>query len=379
MSSCLSGGGGRAAAYGFDLEIVKSPPSTSTTSRATSHNTPSPSSTLSESNSPLAISTRKPRTPRKRPNQTYNEAAMLLSTAYPNIFSSDAKKSPSNSQFFGIKSPCSDFDETSELLLPFESIEEPDILFHPPLPVKTGMFFKQKEMNFEGKSSRGGEIDGSWVNRLEIFDDFDAESILDEEVEEGIDSIMGSVESKEANHEIGRLGQMMMNPWYGSSTGFGFAGKLQLGLGLRSTLRDNDDANWWRFPTVDFDQISPRMQSAPTTAAPAGKAKSDNKKKTVAMAAEKNKKKKKKKVSPPAESKSCESGKEDREWNPNPEERSGLLLKLDYDGVLEAWSDKASPFSDEILVPDSAGADGVNGTHHHAINASGAASVGAAK
>jgi hypothetical protein len=28
--------------------------------------------------------------------------------------------------------------------------------------------------------------------------------------------------------------------------------------------------------------------------------------------------------------------------------RTGPLLKLDYDGVLEAWSDKTSPFPDEI-------------------------------
>uniref|UniRef100_A0A0V0H243 Putative ovule protein n=1 Tax=Solanum chacoense TaxID=4108 RepID=A0A0V0H243_SOLCH len=78
MSSCLAGGG--RAAYKLDLEIIKSP-STSWTSQSSS-----PSSTLSESsNSPIAISTRKPRTPRKRPNQTYNEAAALLSTVYPKI------------------------------------------------------------------------------------------------------------------------------------------------------------------------------------------------------------------------------------------------------------------------------------------------------
>lgn len=260
----------------------------------------------------------------------------------------------------------------------FESIEEPDFLFHPPLQAKTDMFFEQKEVNFGGKSGGGGEIDDSEANRLELFDDFDAESILDEEIEKGIDSIMGNVESNEEDshrngesrvqgvnlggscHGTGRLGQMMMNPWYGSSMGFGFAGNFQLGLGLRSALRDNDDANWWRFPTVDFDQISPRIQTSTTATAAAGNAKSDNnnKKKTVATAVEK--KKKKKKVSPAAaESKSSESGKEDPESNPNtnPEERSGPLLKLDYDGVLEAWSDKASPFSDEILGPDSAGAD----------------------
>jgi hypothetical protein len=33
------------------------------------------------------------------------------------------------------------------------------------------------------------------------------------------------------------------------------------------------------------------------------------------------------------------------------------LLKLDYDGVLEAWSGKESPFSDEILGSDADGVD----------------------
>ncbi|KAJ4911183.1 Protein CHLOROPLAST IMPORT APPARATUS 2 [Raphanus sativus] len=91
--------------------------------------------------------------------------------------------------------------------------------------------------------------------------------------------------------------------------GFKFAENIPLGLvGLRTALRDhNNDA---RFRTVDFDRISPRVQST-------------------------------------------ESSKEEET-----EERSGRpMLKLDYDGVLEAWSDKTLPFGEEILGSEATGAD----------------------
>ncbi|KAF8102611.1 hypothetical protein N665_0198s0306 [Sinapis alba] len=316
MSACLSSGGGgaAAAAYSFELEKKKSPPqpppSSSTTTRATS-----PSSTISESsNSPLAISTRKPRTPRKRPNQTYNEAAALLSTAYPNIFSSNnlyaTKKTHSNPQLY---------EDASELLLlpPFESIEEPDFLFLPTVQARSEYFSELKE-----------------VNQFEFSDEFDAESILDEETEEGIDSIMGMVESSNSSENlISRLEQMMkMNR---SAKGFSF---FPLGLGLRSALREHNDASWLRFHTVDFEQISPRIQNKETP--------TEGKK----LIGEKSEKKKKKKKKVPAVA--AEKCKEDTE------EKSGrLMLKLDYDDVLEAWSEKASPFSDEILCSEDARAD----------------------
>ncbi|KAL1217455.1 Protein CHLOROPLAST IMPORT APPARATUS 2 [Cardamine amara subsp. amara] len=379
MSACLSSGGGGAAAYTFELEKVKSPPpsSSTTTTRATS-----PSSTLSESsNSPLTISTRKPRTARKRPNQTYNEAAALLSSAYPNIFSnlsSKQKTHSSNSQFYGsVKSPLlSDNDEASDLLLSYESIEEPDFLFNPTIQPKSEFFFEQKEVNSGG--SYGGGID---VTKFDFSDEFDAESILDEEIEEGIDSIMGTVVESNSNsnsnsgenlgilesrvpgitrggrtsQRIARLEQMMtMNPW----NRIKLAGNFPLGLGLRSALRENDDANLW-IHTVDFEQISPRIQTTTTKTAIAtvDEEKSDCKK---LIGEKSNKKKKKKKMTvtappPLTELKSSESGKEETE--DSIPKRVGPLLKLDYDGVLEAWSDKASPFPDEILGSEATGID----------------------
>ncbi|XP_009120242.2 protein CHLOROPLAST IMPORT APPARATUS 2 isoform X2 [Brassica rapa] len=328
MSACLSSGGGGAAAYSFELEKKKSspppPPSSSTTTRATS-----PSSTISESsNSPLAISTRKPRRPRKRPNQTYNEAAALLSTAYPNLFPSSSnnlyskKKTHPNPHLYGFaaKSPLlSDNDDASELLL--ESIEEPDFLFLPTIQARSEYFSEQKEVN---------------VNLFEFSDEFDAESILDEETEEGIDSIMGIVESNSGEnrgHLISRLEHMMkMN-----RKGF----KFPLGLGLRSALREHNDASWCRFHTVDFEQISPRIQSTV---------------KEEKIESKKSKKKKKKKV--PAAAAAVKTVQMTETCRDDSEEKSGqLMLKLDYDGVLEAWSEKELPFSDEILGSEAAGAD----------------------
>ncbi|CAN8325964.1 unnamed protein product [Cochlearia groenlandica] len=321
MSPCLSGG----ASY---FEMMKSPPPSRTTA---THNTPSPSSTISESNSPplpppppLSISTRKPRTRRKRPNQTYDEAASLLSTAYPNIFSS--KKTTSTNPLF-----LSDYDEASHFLLPLESNEETGFLFSPTLQTKPDPFFDHKEINF-------GELVDFDVNQ---FDDFDAESILDEEVEEGIDSFMGNIESNDGDcHRISRLREITKVTWQASSTR----------LGLRSALRENDDARWGGFSTVDFEQISPRIQtetadvavedsqSSAVVSSKTETAKKDSKKKT--------KKKEKKVVSAAAgEVKSYE------------EKRESPLLKLDYDGIIEVWADKDLPFSGEILGYDEAGSD----------------------
>lgn len=334
------------------MEMMKSPPSRA----SASHSTPSPSSTISESHSPpLAISTRKPRTRRKRPNQTYDEAAALLSTAYPNIFSSK-NKTPSNPLFLGIKSPLSDYDEASELLLPFESTGETDFLFSPAMQTKQDHFSEHKEVN------TGAETDDSDVTRFGIFEDFDAESILDEEVEEGIDSIMGNIESNDGeNHgesgfsgrSYNRAGEVMMNPWYGSSVNFGFAGNFQPGLGLRNSLREgDDDLDWCRFPTVEFEQISPRIEAVATAAADDGQSEAvdSSKSKTTATAAGDRKKKRKKKVAPPSPSPSAAELK-------SFEQRVSLSLNLDYNGVLEAWSDKALPFSDEILGLEVAGID----------------------
>ncbi|KAM1067444.1 hypothetical protein ACFX2J_022446 [Malus domestica] len=363
MSSCLRGGG---RTYAFELDIVKSPSTSTFTS------TSSPSSTLSESsNSGLAISTRKPRTPRKRPNQTYNEAAALLSTAYPNIFSS---KNFTNPRKF-TKPHDSFFDQSSELLLPFRVIEAENagFLLHLPIREKPSSQFEPKSLNsFEKPCRSPGEFDSQPncnSDSMELCDgynfqeeDFDAESILDEETEEGIDSIMGSMSvnmdlEDESNNGGEQMNNSNPNPnsnWnscYGYPMGLGFGGKFEFGFGSRRgvrPLRHVDDGNWWSFPTVDVLEISPRFNKSQSCSAPA-------------PAAATAKKKKKKKVEKLLVLETRTAAELPKEANPIPkppvEEEPRLMLKLDYDDVLNAWSNKASPFSEEMPGSDAAGND----------------------
>lgn len=147
-------------------------------------------------------------------------------------------------------------------------------------------------------------------------EDFDAESILDEEVEEGIDSIMG---------EINR--DSMSNYCYGFPVGMGF--DFGSSGGMRNELRamrNVDGGDWWTSPTVNVVDITQRIATIPVE----------------------TKKKKKKKIS----SSLMASDKLKKENNlasePPHHPTQGLLrLKLNYDDVLSAWSDKGSPFSGE--------------------------------
>ncbi|KAL5699569.1 hypothetical protein ACHQM5_030451 [Ranunculus cassubicifolius] len=346
MSSCISGGG---RTYGFDLDIVKSP-STTTTSSRTSHSS-SPSSTISESiNSPLALSTRKPRTPRKRPNQTYNEAAALLSTVYPNIFSNKNLKKPSKST----KLYATNFsDDFTQLIPPSPAFNNVDFLLHqttiPERPnsrielLKTSANSSDCNNNpCQSSSPRTDseiQVNSSWSP---CDEDFDAESILDEEFEEGIDSIMGnlSVENDSCdNSNTSQFDPFCWNP----KGGLALPGKFDLGIGLNggiSALRQSEDVDWWRFPTVDVLAISPRLKKAPSE-------------------------KKKKKVERVEELKNLESTKETSksESKSNSDSNSSselnLFLKLNYEKVLKDWSDRGSPFSDDILGTESSESDAI--------------------
>ncbi|KAH6756414.1 hypothetical protein C2S53_002506 [Perilla frutescens var. hirtella] len=312
MSSCLTGGG---RAYGLNLDLIK-PPTTFSTSNSSS----SPSSTLSESsNSPLSIFTRKPRTPRKRPNQTYNEAAAILSTAYPKLFPPKNlsklikfTKSHHNNN----RGPF--LSEPPDLLIPFDRAVGSSGCF----PVGTKV---EKPCLSPGEVSSQG-------NFSEICDgheqDFDAESILDEEVEEGIDSIMGNVRMDGETSTV----QINESFCYGFPVGMGF----DYGCGMRKELRAMrhvDEGDWWRFPCVNVADITRKIARIPV----------DNNKK---------KKKQKKKENLAAASASASS-----EEDSVPHPTAGLLLKLNYDDVLKSWSDKGSPFSGDSPVAESAGND----------------------
>lgn len=356
MSSCLSGGG--RTAYGLDLEIIKSPSSSTRTSQS------SPSSTISESsNSPLAISTRKPRTPRKRPNQTYNEAAALLSTAYPSIFSTKDFSKPC--KFIKPHEYSSfSFEESSgEVLLPFP-VEKPAF------PIDPSAYEKPYSIDNE---EIGCQTNSS--NLCDEFEDFDAESILDEEIEEGvIDSILGNLSASPeeepstcSNGGGGGDGGGPVNFCYGYPMGLGLGtgGRFDFGFGMMrggvvKAFRQSDEGDWWRFPTVDIGEISPRFNKVFVAEKKKKKVEKVNLKPPSLTSSKEN--------SVPAKSssaankensntpKSCSTS--DKENSiPVPKSIPETLLKLNYDEVLNAWSDRGSPFSEDVAGSEFSGSD----------------------
>ncbi|THU48838.1 hypothetical protein C4D60_Mb06t03200 [Musa balbisiana] len=344
MSSCLGGGGGRA--YGFDLDIVK--PSSPSSGR--SSDSSSPSSTLSESSNTISI--KRARTPRKRPNQTYNEAAALLSTIYPNIFSTKSlKKLSKNPRTFA------SFPESSDLLPPFPVLGDAGFLIdkiQPEKPAAVRVELKLKAP-FE-KECTSPVSNVSWErnspNPFDDDDDFDAESILDQEVEAGIDSIMGNLNTNtptdDDNSEGSNHSNSCINPLLRSLIGCKMGGKFELGLGFRlrrnwqRALRNRDEGYWWRSPTVPVRDITPDINPSTATA-------------TVtppALEKEKKKKKKKKKV----DKEEVDGMKNSTSATPTPPQeklKASLGLKLSHEEVINAWSDSGSIFSDGPDSPNS--------------------------
>uniref|UniRef100_A0A7N0VIU5 CCT domain-containing protein n=1 Tax=Kalanchoe fedtschenkoi TaxID=63787 RepID=A0A7N0VIU5_KALFE len=333
MSSCFSGG---SRTFGFDLEIVKSTYTSSRNSQSSS----SPSSTLSESShSPNALSTRKPRTPRKRPNQTYNEAAVLLSSAYPTIFPKNLTKPCSTIHNTNATSPRGGsvfFDESSELLLPCRAIDHLGFPLHRPVPSYNRIEQDSKSIKHSPASATTHEINPGG-------DEFETSSIMDEELEvEGIDSIMG-VASPESEPAVGSI---HVERSTGIAYSLGFTG-LMMRRGV-TALRQVDKGDWWRFPVIDMCQLSPRLSSNDDSGG-------RSQHKVASTDQKKLQKKKKKKVIGEQESEpnnSSDTFMEDAHSEPAvPNLTSSLILKLNYEDVLNAWSDRGSPY-DEAPEPD---------------------------
>lgn len=309
MSSCLSG--------------VSSPSPSARSS--------SPSSTLSESsNTPRRISTKRGRTPRKRPNQTYTEAAALLSTVHPKVFSTN-----NLGKLYKHTRSFSSFTESSDLLPTFSVLGDSGCLINQPVSEKPN--FVLKPVNSLHRSLPSKEF--RQPESPELSDDgFDAESILDEEIEEGIDSIMGNLSM--SNNEEPMSCNAPVNPYLRSLVGFGLVGKLELGFGfgglavrrnnIRRALRHVDEGEWWRSPKVSVSEIAPKFNALPqlSTSSEKKKKKKVVKELTTASIATT--------VAPTMESL-----------------RSSLLLKLNYVDVAKEWSDRGSPFTSEDGVPES--------------------------
>ncbi|KAH9622973.1 hypothetical protein KSS87_014395 [Heliosperma pusillum] len=361
MSSYLNGG--RRAAYGIDLDVIKSPSNSSRT-----YHSSSPSSTISESSdSPVATSIRKQRTPRKRPNQTYTEAAALLSTAYPNIFSSDEFCKPCK---FMKPHEYSSFcfeDSTDELLIPFP-VDKP--AFH---------IDSNETYDYGCKMISSNLFDGC--------EDFDTQSILDEEIEEGvIDSIMGntSIDPVQCPEEVTNTcnngngngngnGNVNVN---GVGVGVGVGGPVDfcygypIGLGLRfdervdygfgmmrgetKAFRQNDEGEWWRFPAVNVGEISPQLNKPKSPIKKKKKKKmmklntkpllTQSKENSAVTPKPSYNSKIKEELTPNAKLSSKENSVSLSETQPG----AGLFLKLNYEEVLDSWSDKGSLFSGDF-------------------------------
>lgn len=216
---------------------------------------------------------------------------------------------------------------------------------------KPSSLFGSSKVGIDGIQFRGSPELDSGGNSMELCDgyeeDFDTESILDEEMEEGIDSIMGvSSNSSIENQEISNN-----KTCYGYPMGLGFGGNLEFnfgfGYGIRNgirALKNGDDGNWWRFPAVNVVNVSPATATV-VTPVKAKKASVEKKKKKV------------EEIMKRSESE-LQLDLRDGNWNSVPEIKCDkLMLKLNYDDVLNAWSDKASPLPEEFSGSESPGGD----------------------
>lgn len=155
-------------------------------------------------------------------------------------------------------------------------------------------------------------------------EEFDAESILDEEMGEGIESIMGNIEMENQPFQP----QNNNTFCYGYPVGLGF----ESGYGMireSRAMRNVDQCDWWSFPSVNVIDVNPNF------------AKVSSEKKKMKMETNNN------------SHSITNSPAQDSVPQPN----AGLLLKLNYDSILHDWSDKASPFSGDSPAADSAGND----------------------
>lgn len=320
MSSFLGTGG----TYG----LIQTPSSSSGCSSTIS---------ISSSVSSLAIHTKKARTPRKRPNQSFMEAATLLSTAFPAVFSvKNLHKKYSGS----VSSRSSSSLSTSSDAIPaFPSLNKSDFLIEEPSPDRSPSFqFKLKPISTFEKSDIAvhvGSPPGSPPS-------YDIDSIFNDEVVEGIDSIIGKLSVNDWYSDCNPNINVHINPFVGSPLGLGIRGKFGLGLGVgqernsiwRVLRGDHSEDLSWQMPMVQMNDIVPKFELLPSM----------EKKKT---------KKKMKKVEEVMkdESKVVKSGAAaDITACPSKLEGhlySGLGLKLNHEEVVKAWGDQGFPISSD--------------------------------
>lgn len=356
MASCLSSGGGRP----YQLDMLKSVP---TSPALSSHS--SPSSTISDSNSSIYL--KRPRAPRKRPNQTYNEAAALLSSIYPSIFNPKKTLKPIHKR--PNKQPQLD-------PLTFDMPDNPNSVLLPPLPVPGPAAFLLHDPMLASEFVPTLPSPSSWVKRYSfrdqvgspvsspslssevIDDDFDAESILDEESigcsGEGIDSIMGKLTvdntgtgaSSGTDNSSNDSGSVLVpnlnsniNPGLKSLIGLGLCSKLEH---FNRAFKNRGNAtDWYQSPAVPMKEIFTKFR--PPVVAP--EKKKSSKKKKIDKGEKEKREKDAGELVGGKQLAACGSAVSQPEKD-GAALRIKLGLKLNHDDILNAWSDRGSMFSE---------------------------------
>uniref|UniRef100_A0A0E0LF70 CCT domain-containing protein n=1 Tax=Oryza punctata TaxID=4537 RepID=A0A0E0LF70_ORYPU len=392
-SSCIPTG------LRLDLEMVKAaaaPPGGAAAAAAGAHSSPlraaaaahsSASSTLSEaskssSSSVASLSLKRARTPRKRPNQTYNEAAALLASMYPSVFPvSKGCAETAPPRLLGLATALADDPSCSDLLPPFPVLGNGSAAYllrdtpptptpRCPVPIKScsspapvsSVFREFRDAAPSPGTPEADATDDDDLGELDFEDEdgFDADSFLavDDGVAEGIDSIMGKLSMEKNSAAASRadtvLSTAAIHPYLRSLMvlGLGFRqGRLNTGQALK---RHDDESDWWMCPAIPVKEIA--APPAPSVAVPL-------------PASDKKKKKSKKKSLKEIERENviavgqCKFGDEgtlgfdhgDAGISALKDPKIGLGLNLNTEEVLKAWCNRGSVFagSDALESPRS--------------------------
>ncbi|KAM0866848.1 hypothetical protein ACQ4PT_042388 [Festuca glaucescens] len=384
-SSCIPTGGGLRLP---DLDMVKAaaaaaggaaaPGAHSAPLRPASHS--SASSTLSEasnSSSTSSLSLKRARTPRKRPNQTYNEAAALLASMYPSVFPAAAGGvgGGHTPRLLGLASALADDAACADLLPPFPVLGNAACLLRdapPPSPrspilsktclspaaVSSAFFTEFRDAAPSPSTPDGAAVDEPGELDFDSDDGFDADSFLlgpeEGAAAEGIDGIMGKLTMESISFSASGVNRALSS----SAVDPFIRSLMVLGLGFQRSRpnikqalkRHDDDSKWWMCPAIPLKDITP---APPPSLAPP-------------PAVEKKKKKTKKKalkdiaVGP---CRKCEEEIPDSVYGDDgilalKAPKTGLGLSLNTEEVLKAWYDRGSVFADGN-VPESSSTDGL--------------------
>ncbi|XP_066375513.1 protein CHLOROPLAST IMPORT APPARATUS 2-like isoform X2 [Miscanthus floridulus] len=380
-SSCILAGGIRLP----DLEMVKAAPaaapprpahSAASSTLSEASNASAASSSATSSSVAASLSLKRPRTPRKRPSQTYNEAAALLASMYPSVFpvarGKGATEAAAPPRLLGLASALADDPSCSDLLPPFpvpggqaafllRDLPPPPPPLTPrspaaaaargcPSPAAVSSVFSEfhdpalspaTPDDAAAAPDEPGELD------FDDDDGFDADSILcgvDEGAAEGIDGIMGklsmenngtSLLSSSVNCNLPR--SKIIHPYLSNLMVLGLSFRHDQSIINQALKRHSVDPEWWMCPAIPVKDITP---SPPPP---------------MAMEKVTDKKTKKKSLGTIYEEGSPESANGDTGALSLPETgytgalalpETGLGLSLNTDRVLKAWRGRGSVFAD---------------------------------